>query len=577
MQCEVCAYNLDAPSAAICSRCGRYGANKAADFLMVLGAGIALAIISNYLLTASALGGDRLIWMAQALRVPGSIYTDRAYLVAVVVSLAGLLILSSLAGFHYGALRGLLIALPMGILGGVHLGWIALVPVTCATAIVRIKGVHPAVWPVCATAIGGGYFFWLAWAKGPSAERALLYRQALLSVMGVAGLAAVAAVAAAALVATRTRYRSSYLPVAACLLAALPGSLLLWAVPPSRLHANIITTLYEPRHSLAGPLGEGFITGTPPGETYELAAPKQLGNVFEVVRFVDAGRARGVLAARRYMERFGNSPAASQVLLLEADMHNARVDMKALKLFNRLECYFDMVTPQAVEIYTVLIERFPDTPQAALARYGRAEGLLQDGLIAQARPGFIEAATDLARHIPMDFEPVEVMPPDSLAELFDMSGSRRRLLLNDLWQALQASRRRIHLVDNNHDYAGRPLARLAALDQRDGDFERKAAEILADYPDSLIADNVHLELALRVRDPLERAEKIEKLLKRHPDSDVLDMMLLELARSYRAGSLGGTGDSRAEQILRRLLNEHPESTWAFDARRLLRKAADSDS
>jgi len=579
MHCETCAYNLDDPTPATCRRCGRYASNKALHLVFVLGAGAAAGVASNYLLTASVFGGSDLVWLKQALTVPGSIYTDPGYLAATLISLASLLVISALAGFHYGALRGLLVAVPMGIFSGVHLGWIAFPLVSTAAALPRLRGVHPAVWPTAATLLGGLYYLWLASVNGPNARSALVYRQGLFAFIDAVLVAAVFAAALAAVVSGRLRFRASYLPVAAVAPAALLWVLISVGAPPARMEANIITTLYAPRRSMRGPLGEGFITGVAPGGgeggSQELAPGKQLGHVFDVLSFVDARRAAAVTACRRYLERFGDAPAAPEVMLLEADMHNARVDMRALEVFNRLECYFDMITPRAAEVYDVLIERFPDTPQAALARFRRAEGLLQEGTITQARAGFVEAVEALERHLPEGYEPVDEAPPRSVAELFRMEERERTHLLNELHDAAASARRRIRLVDENRDYADRPLARFAALDARGKNFERKASQILLDYPDSLITDNVRLALALSVRDPLQRGGELQALIDTTPHSDVRDRMLLELARAHLAGDLSGDGAARAELALRRLLADYPESTWAHHARALLSRVTRS--
>ncbi len=571
MYCRKCAYNLDDPNAAVCRRCGRYCHNKAVQIVAVALAGVLLALVSHYLLTGGLFGGNRLLWTRSALTVPGSIYKSPAYMAAVGIALGGIVVTAALAGFHYGPGWGLLVAALTGSLSGVHLGGIALAAVSLAAGLPRLRRVPPFVWPVLATGGGTLYYVYLAVFFGP--EDAPLYRCALIWFVVCVGIAALVVVLVESLLSAAGKYRSSHYLVFTAVLAVTAVALTLGATNPAEIEANLVTTLYRTSRIESVPLGDGFTSGAAApaaASTQSKTAPeKQLSHVFDTLTFVAARQAEASRAADDYIRRYPDAPGAADVLLLKATMLNARVDMKALKHFNRLECYFDRIAPESTDVYETVIRRFPKSPQAALARYRLAEGFFQRGAFRKASKGFAEAEKALSAFVPPGYYPVKVSRPTTVLDLFRMSSADRTRMENKLYEALLASRRRVRLIRENSDYAGQPLARLAALDEHSEAFDTIAAELAVTYKDSRLVDNIELILAARLSDPIQRLSAIKHLLDKYATSDVRDHMLLELARAYLAGNISGDGPRKAELALRRFLADYPTSTYAGEARRLL--------
>jgi outer membrane protein assembly factor BamD (BamD/ComL family) len=567
MHCGECAYDLSEVDGAICRRCGRYFSAKAGEFSVVLMSALMLAAASNYLLTARVFSGNKLLWLRSALTAPESIYSSRLYLGAVVVSLAGPIALSALAGFHYGAVGGLLLAFPAGLLWGAPVGWIVLPAVAVIAGLPRWRIIPPLSRAAVAALAGGLYIVWLAFAKGPS--RSPLHREMLtvfaFCILGVSVVASLAAAAASA----RMNFRSGYLAYVSGGLSAVVLVFTVVGVTPSRLEANLVLAVYSPERLIEGRLGEGFTSGVALTAEPDMAREKQLGHVFEALQFVDLRRAEAARACDRYLGRFPDAGQAADVMLLRAAMHDARVDMRALKHFNRLECYFNMITPEGAETFKEVIERFPGSAQSALARFHFAEWEFQSGKITEAHKTYVLAEKELAAVLPTGYRPIEVKPPRTPADLFGRNEAVRIALHNRAYEALVTARRRRAVIANNRDYGWQPLTRFAGLDPRLEDFDRKATQLASDYRDSLIADNVKVALAVHMPDPVERAAAIEHLLGEYPTSDVRDEMLLLLAKARLAGDLSGDGRRKAETALRRLLADYPESTWAREARDML--------
>jgi hypothetical protein len=535
--------------------------------LIVLAAAVVLAFTTHYLLTGMLFRGSSLFWLNSALTVPGSIYASTPYATAVTASLAGLAMLTALVGFHYGAMRSLFAAIIVGVISGIHLGYFVLPLAASLAALPRVKRIPIFAWPVLSAAFVGGYCVWLAATNGPSS--APLYREALLDFTVGVGLMGAAATLAGALISWRMKYRSIHLPFVAVVVAAFPFMTIMTGSPPSEIEANTLLTLYAPERTIEGSLGEGFTGGFVTDEAENIAPENQLSHVFDVLRFVDVRRATAVDACDYYLGRFGSSASAPGVLVLKAKMLSAHVDLVTLKRFNRIECYFDRVSSDAEAVYGDIIEKFGESPEAAPARFYLAEAAFQKGKPSEALKLYTKAADELARVLPASFAPSKIKPAETVRELFDEADRRAARFFNEAHSLLLTARRRQSLIEKNSDFGGQPLARLGALDRKSEDFAERIAMLAADYPESLLIDNIDLILAEHLKDPIERAGQIESLLVKHPGSDVRDRMLLSLARAYLAGNLSGSGQKKAELVLRRLIADHTQSTWLADARALL--------
>lgn len=571
MNCDACAYYENIPSAAVCRRCGRFGANKGAQIAVVCAAALALAFLSHYLLTGSLYGGSRLVWVRAALTAPGSIYKSTAYMAATGLSLAGLVAVVVLAAFHYGTGKGVLIALPVGFLSGLHLGMLVLLVLVMASSVVRIKRVAAFWWPVAATALAIAYLLCLIFWYGP--HEAPLYRRALVWFVAGTGAISLAFVAAEAAAAVRGRSGSSRFAGLAVVLALAPLAVGVVGTSRSEIEANQVMTLYDPHTTMEGPLGYGFVSGRVDGGADYLREEKQLGNLLATVKSIDRMRAEAIAACDEYIKRHRAGAGRAGILMLKAAMYSASADLVALERENRLELYFDRVSPKAAKIYRQVQQDYSGTAQSALAAYNLGQEAFQGGRLPEAGRQFALAGLEIERLVPADYYPRKPLPPESVPDLFSKPHADDVQTTNELYRALGAARRRISLLESNWDFGGQPLVELGALDVRSEEFDGAARKIILAYGESKIVDNIELMLAIRLRDPLQRLAALKNLAEKHPDSDVRDEMLLALAKAYLAGNLSGSGGKKSELALRRLLADFPESTWAPEAERLLERIA----
>ena len=569
MWCESCAYYSKAPNPAVCRRCGRYLANKYSQLAIILILSVALALFSHYALVGRLMDGSRLAWVKSALSTPYSIYLSPHYFAAVALTLAALVVIPALVTYHYGIGAGALTGLVTGYFSGIHHGWLLLVIVGTAALGKRTKAVPAGIWPVLAGLGGALYYMLLAWRFGPGdpLEAAALYRFLLF----VAALTAVT-LAAGAVAAALLKNNSLQAVAMVAFLTLSPTLLFFRWVGPARLEANMLLHANDPSRVLAASLPEGFVTGTPREGSPAKARERQLGNFLDTLRYVDARRAKAIVACDGYLKRYSISDDAAEVMLLKATMHNVRVDIEALRRYGRLEPYYDRISKGALASYAEIVDRGIEPRRAALARYYLAEGTFQAGDTAQAQKMYLEAKAALEAQIPAAFVPEQTRPVTP-SDLFRQREYRERELMIRLYKALLLTRRRVALIAANSDFGGQALARFAQLDPRNEGFAVEAGKILTSYRDSKVVDNVRLALAEALADPLERRAALEALLESAPQSDERDRMLFVTAQAQASANISGDGTKKAELNVRRLLADYPDSTYAAEARALLARVA----
>jgi TolA-binding protein len=573
MWCERCGYYTEEPNPAVCEHCGRYIHNKLAEAAVIAAVAVALALFSHYILTGRLAGGPRLFWVGSGLADPYGIYDSPEYSEVAALTLAALVAIPVLSGFHYGPVIGAIIGLLTGLFSGVYLGGLVFAGASALGALKRTRHFPVIVWPVLSALAGGGYYLLLAWLDGPSDP---LYRRALVEFLVKAAILAALAVAFVVLLEARIRYRSwPFIPVAV-FLAGAPVAVFLAAIGPADFEAVRIMKIFDPSKILSFELQQGFVTGQAPSRRLDLAGGKQLGHVLETAEYVNQVGAWAAAACDDHLRRFPSSRDAADLLLFKATVYNGRLDLGMLTRLGRLEVYFDRVSADSVPVYEEVIKRFPAARQAGIARYGIAQEAFQAGRIMDAQRLYAQAEAALASS-PADYSGEDAPAPKTVAELYSNGRARWMKLEKELYNALVGTRRAESLIANNMDYAGQPLQRLAMLDPRNEGFEAQARDIVAAYPASRLVDNVKLTLAERISGPAERAAAIAALLDEYPDSDVADEMLYQRARALYLANLTGRGPAEAAPLLRRLLADYPTSTCAPDAARLLAKVSSARS
>ncbi len=567
MWCDSCVYYQKPPAAAVCRPCGRYISNKYGQLIVTALLALALGVFSHYILTGRALTGSRLVWIHTALAFPCSIYSCPYYFASAALTLAGLVAIPIIVTFYFGIWPGMIVGFLAGAASGVHMGGL-IFPALAAFAVGRrVRQVPAEVWAILASFGGALYYLYLARRFGPGPG---LYSDGLgLFMLWVAALVVVT-VAAAVVLGTALRHRSVVALAVAAVLALSPALVFFRWVGPERLEASSILYMYAPSRILNADLPPGFVTGTGDERLYTLAQERQLGHLFDTIKYAEATRARAIAACDAYLGRYAVSGDAADVLMLKATMLNARVDLARLRLDSRLETYYDRVSRQSLPVYSDVIQRWPESPQAALARYLLAEGTFESGDVAQAQKLFSQAERALEALVPADYVPSSAAP-ETARDLFRAAATDTTESDATLHAALLETRRRLSLIAANSDFGGQPLARFAALDPRDESFPAEAARLVTAYRDSRIVDNVRLALAERLADPVERRATLRSLLDIYPESDVRDRMLLSAARAEMAANIGGDAPKRAELLVRRLVSDYPSSTWRIAARELLAK------
>lgn len=569
MPCESCAHYTKIPNGTVCRHCGRFLDNKFHEIAAVFVTAALLGVFSHYILTGKALLASRVLWLQSALQAPYTIYESPAYLAATVSTLAALVAIPVLTGFAYGSRAGIVVGFFEGFLCGVYGGVVVFPVLAGVSGIRRTRSVPSTAWPLVSVFAGALFYAILVWKYGPVDSP--LYKEALVRFVVRVNVLAVSLVGAMVLFAYISKYSSLQVVLASLALAAFPAIAFFGWVSPERLEAHLVEYRYGASRHLDVRLPAGMISPETAGNRERFPESEQLGNLFDTLKYVDAIKAKTLAACDAYTEKYPYGEKTGEIMLLAAAMHDIRVNMTLLKRYDRLEAYYDRIAERALPIYNEIAERFPGTPQAALALYSVAEGTLQAGKPGDARGLFEKAKEALLAHVSPSFSPAVFGPPRSVADLYSAGHFRRHELNLRLHEALLLAERRLALIKNNSDFGGQPLGRLAALDPRGEDFATAATALLITYKDSKLTDNIKLALAERLPDPYERAGAMEALLDIHPESDVRDRMLLDYAKARLAADLSGEGAEQAELALRRLLADYPSSTYRYEAKDQLAK------
>ncbi len=566
MLCVKCGYYRDDPEESVCINCGRSIKNKFTQAAIVLFCAAALGLFSHYILTGAPFGGSRTSWVRMALTAPNSIYESPPYEVTAILTIAGLTVITVLAGFHYGAAMGLFTGFAAGAFSGVHLGALVFPAFGMLASVRRSRLLPAAAWPVVSSVLAVVYYVRLVARFGPEDA---LYRAGIYRLVLTAGGAATAAVAACAVYAVIRKYRSAHVALLALVLAAAPAGIFFWQIGPAAFQARRLSALFDESRLFNATLPEGFVTGLAGTDNWFLRPGRQLGNVFDTAKYVDAMRLRAVASCDTYIAKYRNAGDVADVLFLKASMYNALVDFATLTKLGRLETYFDRINPESLPVYAEIAVRFPGTPQGALGRYYLAEGTFQAGRTLESLKLFALAIADIAPLVPVDYYPADPKRPASVSDLYETEAMRREAILAKLYGALVNARRREALIADNSDFGGLPLARFAGLDERSEGYEKDLLDLIKSYPDSKMADNIMLILAKRIGGPAERAAELQALMSKYRGSDVMDEMLFEYAQAEYHANLAGDGAQKAIPVLAALIEGYPESTYAGEAKRLL--------
>lgn len=287
-----------------------------------------------------------------------------------------------------------------------------------------------------------------------------------------------------------------------------------------------------------------------------------------------------ILDCRDFVRAFPDSRYAPNVLYLQGQAMDARIDVDAFSDKKLLRVYFDfpVSSPRAELVWQKVIYNAPASTTSAVARYklallearagrvGRAVELL-DELIARFGTKSTNDGTAQGKAGPVSRALASAPPDASLKILVDNVVFEGQRLLN--------------LLLNNADdplYGVRPLcgaqppeprqAGLLQLDPHARQYPGNLAVLLRHYatPAALAVDNIALRLALTRESPEDRAHDLAECVAQYPGGDALPETLYQLGVAYQETR----ADDLSRQTLSRVSNEFPNSLWAEQAVRRLR-------
>jgi len=286
-----------------------------------------------------------------------------------------------------------------------------------------------------------------------------------------------------------------------------------------------------------------------------------------------------IAECRDFVRSFPDSRHAPNMLYLQGQAHDARIDVEAFQKKKLLRFYFDfpMSSPRSELTWRKVIHNAPDLSISAVARHKVA--------ILEARAGRFAKAIELLDELVSRYGPqrpnpnsaapektasvkkvLSSAPPDAgLHILVDNVVFEGRILLNLL----------LH-NGNDPQYGVRPLCGalpgeprqpgLLQLDPHTPHYAENLRALLRAYPQCLLADNISLKLALTATTVEERIFHLQACVDRYPNGDARDEAL------YRLGvaCLDAGMDARGRRTLSQLQKDFPDSLWTDTAAKRLR-------
>ncbi|MCB9851044.1 MAG: hypothetical protein H6817_10125 [Phycisphaerales bacterium] len=273
---------------------------------------------------------------------------------------------------------------------------------------------------------------------------------------------------------------------------------------------------------------------------------------------------------RHFIRHFPDSRYAPNVLYLEGQALDARMDVEAFRKKKVLATYFDfpMQTDQSELIWRKVIYNAPEGSSiAAVGRYKLAMLNARDGKIARALESLDELVTLYGENRTSDKPPTHTGAVKKALTSAPPDASLNILVENIVFEG---RRLRDLLLENANDprYGVRPLCGakpgeprqpgLLQLDPHERFYKNNLRDLLRAYPGSMLADNIKLRLALLSVDPVERVERLQTCVDSTPPGDSRPEALYHLG----IACLDAGMDARGRGALTLLAGEYAGSMWA---------------
>jgi tetratricopeptide (TPR) repeat protein len=284
-------------------------------------------------------------------------------------------------------------------------------------------------------------------------------------------------------------------------------------------------------------------------------------------------------ACKDFVRAFPDSRYAPNLLYLQGQAQDARIDVDVFEERKLLRFYFDfpVSTPRAKRVWEKVVYNAPDSSISAVGRYKLA--------LIHARAGGLPLAIELLDDLITHYDSRRQASDGGTAL---QSGPVQRALasappdasLNIRVDDVMFSARRLRKLfahnGNDAHYGLRPLCGSQAgeprqpgflqLDAHTWHYPNNLRSLLEAYPDSLLADNIKLALAMTAETADERIDQLQACIERHPGGDARPEALYKLGVAcFEAGM-----DARARRSLALVLKEYPDSLWADPANKRLR-------
>lgn len=286
-----------------------------------------------------------------------------------------------------------------------------------------------------------------------------------------------------------------------------------------------------------------------------------------------------------FLRSFPDSRYVLNVLYIRATALDMRVDPQAFRQTKWIRFHADFPGPASRETWRLLAQRGADTIPGGVAQLRLAQ--------LDAREGYVDRAMDrLNGWVDRWGRSSSAEKGGAQAEDENRQVWARQRPERSLHIALDGIRIEVHrlreLLSANRDplygydpLSGPRVARsgltygLLDLEPRHEQYVANLQRLRAAYPNCQIQDNIDLELA-KSADSLDvKIERLRVLVTAYADGDAVPEALYHLAAAYRARDQVSEGD----EVMMRLMRDHPESLWSDQAsrlRRLRESVADSN-
>lgn len=286
-------------------------------------------------------------------------------------------------------------------------------------------------------------------------------------------------------------------------------------------------------------------------------------------RLADLARRQVELAfaCDQFHRSFPDSPYAPNAFFIKARSLDRRLDVLEFKRSKWVRYYDDFPSVASRDSWQYVLRNQPATTMGAVAALRLAQLSARECDIVRAVES-LDAM--LARFVRDSRGEGAAVDNGVLGEMLDRPAPDKSLRVSLPRTILQARALRELLAageDSRFGFAplcgskrGEDAFRvgLLDLDPRNEQYPENLRALEAQYPTSVLADNIQLELAKSAPTPIARTEALEAIVNSSSVGDARSEAMLRLALAYAENRR----PDESSAVLDRLMREHPRSVWA---------------